>query len=57
MLVLLTVPGILLSNRDSVLGQVIVNSEIKGIVIGKQLFLQWQMPGEYWRIMVTPEAY
>lgn len=33
------------------------SSEIKGIVTGKQLFLQWQMPGEYWRIKVTPKAY
>lgn len=33
------------------------STEIKGIVTGKQLFLQWQMPGEYWRIKVTPKAY
>lgn len=57
MLFLLTVSGILLSNGDSILGQIMDSSEIKGIVTGKQQFLQWQMPGEYWRIKVTPEAY
>lgn len=56
MYVLLTVSGILLSKRDPVLGQIMDSSEIKGIVIGKQLFLQWQMPGDR-RIKVTPKAY
>lgn len=55
MLVLLALSGILLSNGDSALGQIMDSSEIKGIVIGKQLFLHWQMPYDR-KIKVTPNA-